>query len=204
MNYRRQISKGFLALSIMAFSQAALSAIPKECKDMAGTYQVAPITEPRGLAEISRYVLNIPTYVPGEPIFTVTIDDGKAWHTGLVSGTRVPIELKTTQPGGSDTFADGIDTPCLYKIGNDLVVYQVDFGKSDAQTLKDVARGITDYWGAFLEDAQNRGKNYVFDVGTLPPHALNAGTLQKIRYVAIFLDWKTGMPVPEILPLEKK
>ena len=204
MNYRRQISMGFLALSIMAFSQAALSAIPKECKDMAGTYRVAPITEPRGLAEISRYVLNIPTYVPGEPIFTVAIDNDKAWHTGLVSGTRVPIELKTTQPGGSDTFADGIDTPCLYKIGNDLVVYQVDFSKSDAATLKDVTKGITDYWGAFLEDAQSRGKNYVFDVGTLPPRALNADTLQKIRYVAIFLDWKTGMPVPEILPLEKK
>jgi hypothetical protein len=204
MNYRRQFSKNLLALSIMAFSQAAFSAPPDECKDMTGTYQVAPITEPRGLAEISRYVLNIPTYVPGEPIFTVTMDNGKAWHTGLVSGTRVPIELKTTQPGGSDTFADGIDTPCLYKIGNDLIVYQVDFSKSNAETLKEVTKGITDYWGAFLEDAQSRGKSHIFDVGTLPPRALNADTIQKTHYVAIFLDWKTGMPVPEILPLEKK
>jgi len=170
---------------------------------MAGTYQVAPITEPLGLAEISRYVLNIPTYIPVTPIFTVTIENGRAWHTGLVSGTRVPIELDTTQPGDSSAFADGVDTPCVYKIGDELIIYQVDFSKNDAKTLKEVTDGITSYWSAFLEDAQSRGKNRVFDVGTLTPRALNADTAKGIRYFAIFLDWKTGMPVPEILPLEK-
>ncbi|AMP12332.1 hypothetical protein [Collimonas pratensis] len=203
MNYRRQIFKGLLALSVLAFSQAAFSATPKECKDMAGTYQVAPITEPRGLAEISRYVLNVPTYVPGTPIFTVTIENGQAWHTGLISGTRVPIELDTTQAGDSTAFAEKVDTPCVYKIGDELTIYQVDFSKNDATTLKEVTDGVTLFWSAFLEDAQSRGKNRVFDVSVLKPRTLNADTVKKIRYFAIFYDWRTGMPVPEILPLEK-